>query len=145
MGTRTIDAPGTRPVIAPAGEPPRPDVEALPAWLDQDAVEVIDVEVTEADIDQGRRCQPAWCMVAVALRRQLGVPDRRQYRWTRAWDERRVDARLWVGTGPDDGGRWRIRYLGTEYLMPREVGERIEGWDVGSASEPFRFRAVRIR
>jgi hypothetical protein len=114
-----------------------------PAWLNAEGIDVLDIEVTEADIDQGRRCQAAWCMVAVAIRRQFGLPDRRHYTWQRAWDDRRRDARLSVGTVPGDD-HWRISYQGVDYLVPEEVGQRIEAWDVGSPIEPFRFRAVRL-
>ena len=113
-----------------------------PAWLTAEGVDVLDIEVTQADIDQGRRCVSMWCMVAVATRRQLGLHERRRYTWARAWDDRRNDARLWVGPVPGDD-RWRIRHRGAEYLLPREVGAYIESWDVGSAAYPFRFRAVR--
>ena len=114
-----------------------------PAWLNVEGVDVLDIDVTQADVDKGRRCLPTWCMVAVATRRQLGLLERRQYTWTRAWDDRRIDNRLWVGSPPNDN-RWRITYQGVDYLLPREVGERIVAWDVGSPIEPFRFRAVRL-
>ena len=115
-----------------------------PGWIDGDTIDVLDVDVTEADIDHGRRCQPMWCMVAVAVRRQLGLTERREYRWGRAWDDRRRDSRLWVGR-PSEEERWLIINEGVEYLVPREVGLLIESWDVGSPVEPFRFSAVRIR
>jgi hypothetical protein len=117
---------------------------ARPSWLDADGIDVLDVDVTEDDIDHGRRCQPMWCMVAVAVRRHFGLTERRSYRWGRAWDDRRRDARLWVGR-PTEEARWVIIHAGAESLVPREVGELIESWDVGSPIEAFRFSAVRTR
>jgi hypothetical protein len=114
-----------------------------PDWLNAEGIDVLDIEVTQADVDQGRRCLPSLCMVAVAARRQLGLLDRRHYAWTRAWDDRRIDNRLSVGSLSNDD-RWLINYQGGNYLLPRDVSERIVAWDVGSPVEPFRFRAVRL-
>lgn len=145
MSTRGEDRNRLEVAVAPPPEPGGAPAGAsrAPAWLDADGVDVLDVEVTDEDIDHGRHCLPSLCMVAVATRRQLGLQERRHFAWARAWDDRRVDNRLWVGSVPGDD-RWRINYQGVEYLLPAGVGERIVAWDAGSPTEPFRFQAVRL-
>jgi hypothetical protein len=143
--TPRLDGCSTEVVItAPREQSPAFEgATSAPAWLNAEGIDVLDVEVTESDIDHSRRCLPTLCMVAVATRRQLGLLERRHFAWTRAWDARRVDNRLWVGCLSNDD-RWRINYQGVDYLLPRDVAERIVAWDVGSPVEPFRFRALRL-
>jgi len=79
------------------------------------------INVTWADIKSGKSGKPTECMVALALKRQLGVS--------------------YASVGYDDAG---VSVAGqfTRIYLPAEVQRKIRSWDILHFAIPFSFELV---